>query len=118
MGTWITEASVVRDRGQGWWQADLGMISLDPVMPREPGFLSSSAMGHYISSALNNILNLLITGVPIDPFVEPGIKLKAHLESLGFLEYANFHLNPQTGIAASLRTDLGVPDVQGNIRPF
>ena len=116
VGTWITEASAVRNRGQGWWQAELGVMSLDPVMPGEPGFLSSPAMDSYISSVLNNTLNLLIPGVPIDPFVAPGIKLKAHSESLGSLEYAYFYLNPQTSIAASLGADPGVPDVEGGVQ--
>ena len=116
VGTWITEASVVRNRGQGWWQAELGVMSLDPVMPGEPGFLSVPVMDSYISSVLNNTLNLLIAGVPIDPFVAPGIKLQAHSESLGSVEYAYFYLNPQTSIAASLGVDPGIPDVQGSVQ--
>ena len=116
VGTWITEASVVRNRGESWWQAELGVMSLDPVMAGEPGFLSAPAMGSYISSVLNNTLNLLIVGVPIDPFVAPGVKLQAHSESLGSLEYAYFYLNPQTSIAASLGVDPGVPDVQGGVQ--
>ena len=116
VGTWITEASVVRNRGESWWQAELGVISLDPVMSGEPGFLSAPAMGSYISSVLNNTLNLLIVGVPIDPFVAPGVKLQAHSESLGSLEYAYFYLNPQTSIAASLGVDPEVPDLQGGVQ--
>jgi len=116
VGTWITEASVVRNRGESWWQAELGVMSLDPVMSGQPGFLSAPAMGSYISSVLNNTLNLLIVGVPIDPFVAPGIKLQAHSESLGSLEYAYFYLNPQTSIAASLGVDPEVPDLQGGVQ--
>ena len=86
MGNWLTEASVVRNRGEGWWTAELGLMSLDPVMPGEPGFLSAPAMNSYISSVLNNTLNVLIVGVPIDPFVAPGVKLQAHSESLGDLD--------------------------------
>ena len=44
VGNWLTEASVVRNRGEGWWTAELGLMSLDPVMPGEPGFLSAPAM--------------------------------------------------------------------------
>ena len=116
VGTWLTEASVVRNRGESWWQAELGVMSLDPVMPGEPGFLSAPVMGNYISSVLNNTLNLLIVGVPIDPFVAPGVKLQAYSESLGSLEYAYFYLNPQTSIAASFGVDPGIPDVQGGVQ--
>ena len=116
VGNWLTEASVVRNRGEGWWTAELGLMSLDPVMPGEPGFLSAPAMSSYISSVLNNTLNVLIVGVPIDPFVAPGVKLQAHSESLGDLEYAYFYLDPQTSIAASLGASPGIPDVEGGVQ--
>ena len=80
VGTWLTEASVVRNRGLGWWEAELGLMSLEPVMAGEPGFVSAPVMSNYFSSVFNNTMNLLVVGMPIDPYVAPGIKLKAHSE--------------------------------------
>lgn len=116
VGTWITEVSMIRNQGESWWQAELGLLSLSPVSPGEPGFLSAPAMNSYISSVLNNTFNLLIVGVPINPFVAPGVKLQASSESLGSLEYGYFYLNPQKNIASSLGVDPGIPDVEGGVQ--
>ncbi|QNI74187.1 carbohydrate porin [Synechococcus sp. NOUM97013] len=113
VGTWLTEASVVRNRGRGWWEAELGLMSLEPVMTGEPGFVAAPVMSSYFSSVFNNTMNLLVVGMPIDPFVAPGLKVKAHSESLGSLGYGYFYLNPQTTIASSLGANPGIPEVQG-----
>ena len=107
---------MIRNQGESWWQAELGLLSLSPVSPGEPGFLSAPAMNSYISSVLNNTFNLLIVGVPINPFVAPGVKLQASSESLGSLEYGYFYLNPQRNIASSLGVDPGIPDVEGGVQ--
>ena len=116
VGTWLTEASVVRNRGLGWWEAELGLISLEPVMPTDPGFVASPVMSNYFSSVFNNTMNLLVVGMPIDPFVAPGIKMKAHFERLGSLSYGYFYLNPQNTIASSLGVKPGIPDVRGGMQ--
>ena len=116
VGTWLTEASVVRNRGLGWWEAELGLMSLEPVMAGEPGFVSAPVMSNYFSSVFNNTMNLLVVGMPIDPYVAPGIKLKAHSESFGSLGYGYFYLNPQTSIASSLGANPGIPEVQGGMQ--
>lgn len=116
VGTWITEISMVRNSGESWWEAEFGLMSLSPVSAEEPGFLSTPAMNNYISSVLNNTFNLLVVGMPINPFVAPGVKLQAHSESFGSLEYGYFYLNPQRSIAASLGVSPGIPDVQGGVQ--
>ena len=113
VGTLLTEASVIRNRGRGWWEAELGLMSLDPVMAGEPGFLATPVMSNYISSVFNDTLNLLVVGLPINPFVAPGIKLKAHSDSLGSLSYASFYLDPETSIISSLGANPGIPEIRG-----
>ena len=114
--TWLTEASVVRNRGRGWWEAQLGLMSLAPDMAGEPGFVSSPVMNNYFSSVFNNTMNLLVIGMPINPFVAPGLKVKAHSETLGSLGYGYFYLDPQTTIASSLGVNPGIPEVQGGMQ--
>ena len=116
VGTWLTEASVVRNRGRGWWEAQLGLMSLAPDMAGEPGFVSSPVMNNYFSSVFNNTMNLLVIGMPINPFVAPGLKVKAHSETLGSLGYGYFYLDPQTTIALSLGINPGIPEVQGGMQ--
>lgn len=116
VGTWLTEASVVRNRGRGWWEAQLGLMSLAPDMAGEPGFVSSPVMNNYFSSVFNNTMNLLVIGMPINPFVAPGLKVKAHSETLGSLGYGYFYLDPQTTIASSLGVNPGIPEVQGGMQ--
>ncbi len=116
VGTWLTEASVVRNRGRGWWEAQVGLMSLAPDMAGEPGFVSSPVMNNYFSSVFNNTMNLLVIGMPINPFVAPGLKVKAHSETLGSLGYGYFYLDPQTTIASSLGVNPGIPEVQGGMQ--
>ena len=44
VGTWITAASVERNRGESWWSASAGLLSMDP------DFLVTPAMNSYINS--------------------------------------------------------------------
>ena len=110
VGTWITAASVERNRGESWWSASAGLLSMDP------DFLVTPAMNSYINSTLNNTLNLLVVGLPINPFVTPGVKVAAHSETMGSLAYGYFHLDPETSIAASLGVNPEQPQVQGGVQ--
>ena len=110
VGTWITAASVERNRGQSWWSASAGLLSMDP------DFLVTPAMNSYINSTLNNTLNLLVVGLPINPFVTPGVKVAAHSETMGSLTYGYFYLDPETSIASSLGVNPEQPQVRGGVQ--
>ena len=110
VGTWITAASVERNRGQSWWSASAGLLSMDP------DFLVTPAMNSYINSTLNNTLNLLVVGLPINPFVTPGVKVAAHSETMGSLTYGYFYLDPETSIASSLGVNPEQPQVRGSVQ--
>jgi len=110
VGNWITQANIVRNRGEGWWSAQAGLISIDSQ------FLAAPAYNSYISATLNNTLNLAITGVPINPFVAPGITVAGHSDSFGDLHYGYYYLNPETSIAASLGVDPEQPEVRGGVQ--
>ena len=110
VGTWITAASVERNRGESWWSASAGLLSMDP------DFLVTPAMNSYINSTLNNTLNLLVVGLPINPFVTPGVKVAAHSETMGSLSYGYFYLDPETSIASSLGVNPEQPQVRGGVQ--
>jgi len=110
VGTWITAASVERNRGESWWSASAGLLSMDP------DFLVTPAMNSFISSTLNNTLNLLVVGLPINPLVTPGVKVAAHSETMGSLAYGYFHLDPETSIASSLGVNPEQPPVRGGVQ--
>lgn len=110
VGTWITAANIERNRGESWWSASAGLLSLDPE------FLVTPAMNSYINSTLNNTLNLLIVGLPINPFVTPGIRVEAHSDSIGSLAYGYFFLDPETSIASSLDVNPEQPQVRGGVQ--
>lgn len=110
VGTWITQASVSRNQGDGWWSAQAGLMSIGPQ------FLTAPALDNYTNATLNNTLNVAIPGVPINPFVAPGITVAAHSSSLGDLRYGYYNLDSETAIAASLGVDPGQPDVRGSVQ--
>lgn len=110
VGTWITAAAVQRNRGDSWWSASAGLLSMDPE------FLVTPAMNAYINSTLNNTLNLLVVGLPINPLVTPGVKVAAHSDVLGSLAYGYFHLDPETSIASSLGVNPEQPQVRGGVQ--
>ena len=110
VGTWITAANVERNRGDSWWSASAGLLSLDPE------FLVTPATNSYINSTLNNTLNLLVVGLPINPFVTPGIRVEAHSDTMGSLAYGYFLLDPETSIASSLGVNPEQPQVRGGVQ--
>ncbi|MEB3235402.1 MAG: hypothetical protein VKM98_08235, partial [Cyanobacteriota bacterium] len=69
VGLWLTQATVQRNRGNGPLEFKGGLLALNP------SFLESPSFDSYIHSALNNTLNLLIPGLPINPFVSPGAEV-------------------------------------------
>lgn len=110
VGTWITDANVVRNRGASWWSAQAGLMSTNTE------FLTAPVYDNYISSTLNNTLNLGIIGLPLNPYVAPGITVAGHTERFGELSYGFYWLNPETLIASSLGVDPQQPDVSGELQ--
>ena len=43
------------------------------VFSLNPGFVSTPVLDQYVHSALNDTLNSEIDGVPINPYVAPGL---------------------------------------------
>lgn len=76
-GLWLTEASVERQMGGGPLAFKAGVLSI------EPGFASAPVLDVYVHSALNNTLNLNVSGLPINPYIAPGLKLSWLPEASG-----------------------------------
>ena len=76
-GLWLTEASVERQMGGGPLAFKAGVLSI------EPGFASAPVLDVYVHSALNNTLNLNVSGLPINPYIAPGLKLSWRPEAAG-----------------------------------
>ena len=109
-GTWISESSIRRNRGTSWWSAEVGLISLNP------DFLVTPATNNYINSTFNNTLNLLVEGLPINPFVAPGVRFSVHTTALGDTSYGYFNLDKENNIAASLGVNPEQPDLRGSVQ--
>ena len=66
-GLWLTEATIERRAGSGELALKAGVFSLNP------GFVRTPVLDQYVHSALNDTLNSEIDGVPINPYVAPGL---------------------------------------------
>jgi porin len=95
-GLWLTEASVERQMGGGPLAFKAGVLSIDP------GFVSAPVLDAYVHSALNNTLNLNVNGLPINPYIAPGVKLRWRPEPSGRWgewHYGAFWLDPEFNLA-------------------
>ena len=115
-GLWISEASVER-RGIGI-DFKAGLFSLDP------DFVDSPVLNVYVNTVFNDVLNLNQPGLPINPYVAPGIELKwrpvpadpaipGDTGAHGEWRYAAYLLNPSSRLAALLGVDPNQPAVDG-----
>ena len=68
-GLWLTEASLERRAGRGELGVKAGVFSLNP------GFMSTPVLDQYVHSALNDTLNFSVEGLPINPYIAPGVEL-------------------------------------------
>lgn len=68
-GLWLTEATIERRAGTGELALKAGVFSLNP------GFVMTPVLHQYVHSALNDTLNFNIDGLPINPYVAPGLQL-------------------------------------------
>ncbi len=121
IGLWLTEASVTRSAGMGEVDLKAGVFSLNP------GFIEAPVLDAYVNSVLNNTLNLNVTGLPINPFVAPGVELhwrpgtagqgsSGDLGPYGEWRYGAFLLNPQNALASLFGVNTGQPRINGSMQ--
>jgi porin len=110
-GMWITEASVERQMGGGPLAFKAGVLSI------EPGFVSAPVLDVYLHSALNNTLNLNLNGLPINPYIAPGLKLRWRPEASGRWgewHYGAFWLDQEFNLARLFGVKPNQPALNGH----
>ena len=121
IGLWLTEASVTRSAGKGEVDLKAGVFSLNP------GFIEAPVLNAYVNSVLNNTLNLNVTGLPINPFVAPGVELhwrpgtagqgsSGDLGPYGEWRYGAFFLNPQNTLASLFGVNPDQSQINGSMQ--
>ena len=121
IGLWLTEASVTRLAGKGEVDVKAGVLSLNP------GFIEAPVLNSYVSSVFNNTLNLNVTGLPINPYVAPGVQLHWRPGSAGQgsdggfgpygeWRYGAFLVNSQNALASLFGVNPDQPQVNGSIQ--
>lgn len=110
VGLWLTKASLQRSRGTGAFDLKAGLL------PLNPGFIENPSLDSYIHSALNNTLNVLIPGLPINPLVAPGAELRWQAGAGSELRFGSYWLDSETALAAMLGVNPRQPDVQGSLQ--
>ena len=111
IGLWLTEASVQRQMGSGPLAFKAGVLSIDP------GFVSAPALDAYVHSALNNTLNLNVNGLPINPYIAPGVKLRWRPEPSGRWgewHYGALWLDPEFNLARLFGVKPNQPALHGH----
>jgi porin len=110
-GIWLTEASLERQMGQGNLGVKLGIFSLNP------GFVSAPALDAYVNSALNDTLNLNVSGLPINPYAAPGLELRWRPDPAGRWgewRYGAFLLDPMNNLASLFGVQPDQPRLNGH----
>ena len=121
IGLWLTEASVERHAGNGTIDFKTGLFSLNP------GFVEAPVLDAYVNSVFNNTLNLNVLGLPINPFIAPGVELhwrpgaagqgaSQDLGPYGEWRYGAFLLNPQVNLASLFGVNPNQADVNGHLQ--
>jgi porin len=109
-GLWLTEASLERRMGQGNLGVKLGVFSLNP------GFVSAPVLDAYVHSALNDTLNLNVSGLPINPYAAPGVELRWRPDPSGRWgewRYGAFLLEPMDQVASLFGVQPDQPRLRG-----
>ena len=110
-GLWLTEASLERQMGQGNVGVKLGIFSLNP------GFVSAPVLDAYVHSALNDTLNLNLSGLPINPYAAPGVELRWRPDPSGRWgewRYGAFLLEPMDQVASLFGVQPDQPRLRGH----
>ena len=108
-GLWLTEASLERRAGRGELAVKAGVFSLNP------GFVSTPVLDQYVHSALNDTLNFSMEGLPINPYIAPGVELHwkpGGAGRYGEWRYAAFWIDAEQDLASLF----GVNPDQGRSR--
>ncbi len=109
-GLWLTEASV------RWKQPGGGLSIKTGVFSLNPGFVTAPVLDAYVHSALNNTLNLSVTGLPINPLSAPGLQLSWRPEPQG--RWGEWHLgafwlDPEDNLARLFGVHFQQPEING-----
>jgi len=110
VGLWMTEASLQRISASGDTKVRAGLLSL------EPSFIENGVLDTYNHSALNNTLNLLIPGLPINPLVTPGAELHWRTSPSAWLRIGSYWLDSETALAAMFGVNPDQPNVRGTMQ--
>lgn len=121
IGLWLTEASVERHAGNGTVAIKAGLFSLNP------GFVDAPVLNAYVNSEFNNTLNLNVLGLPINPFIAPGLQLhwrpgaagqgeSQDLGPYGEWRYGAFFLNPQVKLASLFGVNPNQTSIKGSLQ--
>ena len=109
-GLWLTEASLERQSGAGAIGFKAGVFALNP------DFVEAPVLNAYVHSALNNTLNLDVTGLPVNPYVAPGVRLTWTPDRAGRWgrwQVGAFWLGPQDDLAGLFGVQTDAPVLRG-----
>lgn len=106
-GFWLSEVSVHRELGEGWFGVKAGIV------PLNPDFVTAPIFDYYVHSALNNTLNITLNDLPISPFAASGAIATLRPAADLKLRYGAFNLNSVVPIAQWLGVDPLVPPGNG-----
>jgi porin len=110
-GLWLTEASVERRPGTGGLALKAGLFALDP------DWVTAPVLNAYVHSALDNSLNLNVTGLPINPAVAPGLQVSwtpGADGQWGSWQLGGFWLDPVDELAGLFGVNPGLAEVRGS----
>ena len=86
-GLMLSEASIERKQGQGWFSFKAG------VLPLNPEFVEVPILDNYVHASLNDTLNLSLWNLPIDPYGALGGVAALHPSPELSLRYGWFDLS-------------------------
>jgi porin len=121
IGLWLTEATIERRGGNGSVDVKAGVFSLNP------GFVDAPVLNAYVNAEFNNTLNLNVLGLPINPFIAPGLEVhwrpgtagrgaSAGLGPYGEWRYGAFVLNPQIKLASLFGVNPNQASINGYLQ--
>jgi porin len=101
-GFWLSEVSVGRQAGEGWFGVKGGIVPLNPE------FVAAPILDFYVHSALNNTLNITLNDLPISPFAAAGGIVTLQPAADVELRYGLFNLDSVLPIAQWMGVTTGV----------
>ena len=95
-GFYLSQASIVRHPGEGWFGLRAGVISLNPE------FMSAPILNEYVHSAFNNTLNINERDLPINPYAALGGMVMVQPANDLSVRYGLFALDTVVPVARAL----------------